>query len=46
MSDEELRLYALLLAERFEGPKANTAELLAAASEILEFLRGRQTTAH
>ena len=38
MTTEELRLYALLLAERIEGAKATTPEVLVAAVAILAFL--------
>lgn len=38
MSDQELRIFALQLAERLEGPKAVTEEVLERAKWIYEFL--------
>ncbi len=46
MTDEELRFYALLLAERMEGAKAMTSEVLAAAEAILAFLKGPEKVKH
>ena len=40
MTEEELRLYAFLLAERIEGEKATSADVLIAAEQIYEFLNG------
>ena len=40
LTDQELRLIALDTAVAVEGPKATTAEVLDAAQQILDFLRG------
>ena len=40
MTDEELRLYALLIAERIEGSNAPSSRVLLMAERIYKFLIG------